>query len=376
MAVDLATTPSTKYATPPVASVSVVRSTIAGNEGEETGGLRVGGLRPGSSIEVVDSTISGNRATAPTSAGGGVGFGDYIAGDAGVVNSTISGNEAAYGGGISVGTPYATPPASPSDAYGAPSVENSTIANNTATTAGGGIYLGGYNTDPGTPYSPTGAADLPISSTIVADNTANGSANDLAAATVDQPGTFKAGSSLIETPGTAPVDQTPAGSSILGTDPQLGALADNGGPTRTQLPATGSPVVDKGVANGLATDQRGLARVSGGGTDIGSVELQVTPPPPDTTGPVITITKQPKKKLGTRKRKRNVRVGFKSDEPGSTFECKINGAAFKPCDRPFKVKLKAKPGKGAKYKIQIRGTDPAGNTGAAVRVKTRVIRKG
>ena len=91
---------------------------------------------------------------------------------------------------------------------------------------------------------------------------------------------------------------------------------------------------------------------------------------------MITITKQPKKKLGTRKRKRNVRVGFKSDEPGSTFECKINGAAFKPCDRPFKVKLKAKPGKGAKYKIQIRGTDPAGNTGAAVRVKTRVIRKG
>ncbi len=119
---------------------------------------------------------------------------------------------------------------------GAPTIRNSTIAGNTATTAGGGIYLGGYSTDPATTGSPSASADVPLSSTIVADNTAAGSPNDLAAATVDQPGTFELGSSLVETPGGAPVSQTPAGSSILGTDPQLGPLADNGGPDQDAAP--------------------------------------------------------------------------------------------------------------------------------------------
>jgi hypothetical protein len=57
----------------------------------------------------------------------------------------------------------------------------------------------------------------------------------------------------------------------------LGALADNGGPTRTHLPATNSPLIDKvttancGVAGGV--DQRGVARPAGPACDIGAVEL-------------------------------------------------------------------------------------------------------
>ncbi len=35
----------------------------------------------------------------------------------------------------------------------------------------------------------------------------------------------------------------PAGSDIIGQSPQLGALANNGGPTLTQLPADSSPAV-------------------------------------------------------------------------------------------------------------------------------------
>src|SRR5438067_1504120 len=52
---------------------------------------------------------------------------------------------------------------------------------------------------------------------------------------------------------------------IVGQDPQLGALQNNGGVLQTMLPATGSPAIDHGSAalaldgsgNQLLTDQRG-----------------------------------------------------------------------------------------------------------------------
>ena len=65
------------------------------------------------------------------------------------------------------------------------------------------------------------------------------------------------------------------------TNPLLGPLANNGGPTMTHAPLPGSPAIDA-VPNQactdlsgtpLATDQRGVARPQGGGCDIGSVEF-------------------------------------------------------------------------------------------------------
>ncbi len=58
-------------------------------------------------------------------------------------------------------------------------------------------------------------------------------------------------------------------------DPQLGPLADNGGPTLTHLPLPGSPAIDAGdPAYPLtwSTDQRGLPRIGGGRVDMGAVE--------------------------------------------------------------------------------------------------------
>jgi hypothetical protein len=49
-------------------------------------------------------------------------------------------------------------------------------------------------------------------------------------------------------------------------DPQLGPLADNGGPTRTS-------VVD------ITADQRGVTRPQGPGCDVGAVEVEVLIPP-------------------------------------------------------------------------------------------------
>jgi hypothetical protein len=65
-----------------------------------------------------------------------------------------------------------------------------------------------------------------------------------------------------------------------GTDPLLGPLADNGGPTMTHALMQDSPAIDR-IAAGCpppATDQRGVARPAGPACDAGSFEA---PPPGD-----------------------------------------------------------------------------------------------
>jgi hypothetical protein len=137
-----------------------------------------------------------------------------------------------------------------------------------------------------------------VTSPIVADNTADGIKQDLDRADDSTTGGFDLSYSLIEEKGDAPVTESPGGSNIFGSDPLLGALANNGGPTMTLLPAGTSPVVDHGKAPArLPEDQRGLNRdvdgdpgnaAGGDGSDIGAVEVQDPPvipvvPPADNT---------------------------------------------------------------------------------------------
>jgi hypothetical protein len=64
------------------------------------------------------------------------------------------------------------------------------------------------------------------------------------------------------------------------TNPQLGPLQNNGGPTHTELPKNGSPAIDKGL-NGACpkVDQRGIKRPQDGNgdgkavCDVGAVEV-------------------------------------------------------------------------------------------------------
>ena len=85
--------------------------------------------------------------------------------------------------------------------------------------------------------------------------------------------------SLVQTANAAGDARLAAGTgNIVGTPALLGPLANNGGPTQTHLPIAGSPVVNAGepaIVGAPATDQRGLARISQGRIDIGSVEIQV-----------------------------------------------------------------------------------------------------
>ncbi len=65
-----------------------------------------------------------------------------------------------------------------------------------------------------------------------------------------------------------------APSDVVGDEPMLGSLADNGGPTMTMMPLTGSPLIDAIPfdESDLLVDQRGEARPMGTGYDIGAVE--------------------------------------------------------------------------------------------------------
>ena len=72
----------------------------------------------------------------------------------------------------------------------------------------------------------------------------------------------------------------------------------------------------------------------------------------DANDPQTTITKEPKNKSPKRKAK----WAFTSDEPGSTFECKLDGRGFKPCDSPYVKRVKV-----GKHKFEVAAIDAAGN---------------
>jgi len=229
------------------AGLTIQSSTIRDNDASGVGG----GLAVQYSLgdfQIIDSTISGNEVVpGEVTRGGGIYF--YApAANLVVENSTISGNSAADpgdGGGLWV---YAA----------TADIRHTTISGNTAGAEGGGIYA----------YSGVVA----LSNSIVANDTAT-PPGDLAGF-----GTFDVSFSLVEDSGGANINDVTPADNIFGVDPQLGALANNGGPTETHKPALTSPAVgagDPAFAPPPANDQRGLPReVPNGELDMGSVELQ------------------------------------------------------------------------------------------------------
>lgn len=186
---------------------------------------------------VADTTASGN--TAATGAGM-----QFYETSLDAKNITVANNAAAFGGGIEIDSPPSA------------NIEFATVSGNTATTGGGGLRL--YNGTVEFSNSITGANAAPTDADV---QTLPG-------------GTLDANYSLIKDPGAANIT---GANNITGQDPQLGALANNGGPTETMLPAPTSPVIDAGdpaFTPPPATDQRGLPRVVGGRVDMGSVEVQ------------------------------------------------------------------------------------------------------
>lgn len=253
-------------------------SQIAGltiNNGSAADG---GGIRAGSPL-----ILTGDNS------GGGV----YAAQGLTVQNSTISSNNASEGAGLHV-------------LYGL-TAQNSTIATNTASADGGGIFHSGVGmtiTDStisgnaangatngnGGGISAGGSGANVLQNTIVSGNTAAVNGPDVYTASGGSPPT--ASFSLIGS--TSGSSLTTDGTDIVGQDPMLGSVSNNGGATPTMAPPFNSPVIDRGSSFGLGTDQRGAPRPTdlpgypnapgGDGSDIGAVELQPSEVVPTVSG--------------------------------------------------------------------------------------------
>jgi hypothetical protein len=299
------------------ASLGVFASVLTGNNSTGAagdGGAIADGGNPGAFTLIAGSTLGPNNTAGDT--GGGL-YGYYSAGF--VIASTISGNSAADDGG-GVYTYY--------NAY----AFDSTISGNTAGDDGGGAYI----------EAPIGGDTLYAVNTIISDNAAGPATGP------DVYGIVNAKYSLLENPTGATV--VPTGPNVIGADPQLGALQNNGGPTPTRRPAFSSPAVDKGYAV-FGTDQRNFPRpvdvptvgnVAGGdGSDIGAVELtlaEATPPPAAPAAPAApagqaagTVAK--KKKKCKKKKKKNRAAAAKKCKKKKTRQARrarwsgVRGAA-------------------------------------------------
>lgn len=234
-------------------SLSVYDSTIADNQATQYGG----GILNTGALTLEGVTVSGN--TANTNAGGlYLHSADPAMGQVTISNSTISGNQAkAYmGGGIWVY--YQT------ELW----LTNSTIAGNSAG-QGGGIFnyhqqaaraSGGRSMSDNVAQ----AGNIHLQNTIVANNTIANCGRSTQTEPIHSLGHNLDSGTTCEF--AAPGD-------LVGTNPQLGLLQDNGGPTWTRALLPGSPAIDAGDnVNCPATDQRGVSRPQGGTCDIGAYE--------------------------------------------------------------------------------------------------------
>ncbi|HXU38061.1 MAG TPA: HYR domain-containing protein [Blastocatellia bacterium] len=235
------------------AMLTITNCTLSGNSAAFGGGIENLGT-----LTITSSTLSGNSARAD---GGGI---LNNGGTLTITNSTLSGNTAQQqGGGIFQVL----------NAMGTANISFTTLSGNSATLNGGGIFNAAPNT-------------VNIKNSIVANSTSGGDCSNS--------GTFNATGVNFTTNGTCPgfTVVTPA-------QLNLGPLQNNGGNTETHALLPGSVAIDAApdctdvfgtperpkVGAPMAvvtTDQRGVGRPQGSACDVGSYEFV-----PCTTTPTI-----------------------------------------------------------------------------------------
>ncbi len=210
-------------------TLTITHGTLTGNSSVLGGGAIATGAS--SSNTVSSSVIYGNSTITQT--GGGI----LNTGTLTLTNVTLSDNEASSGGGL--------------QNQGTATLTNVTIYENTAVASGGGV-----NASDGT---------LTVVNSILAGNSA-ASGPDCAGTMVSQ------GYNLIQN-GSCTVNGSTTGH--VSGDPQLGALALNGGSTLNHALASGSPALDAGTNASCATaDQRGVARpIDGNGDSTATCDM-------------------------------------------------------------------------------------------------------
>jgi hypothetical protein len=177
-----------------------------------------------------------------------------------VSNSTFFGNTSVSRGGAL-------------NCEGASTITNCTITGNRVSSSsgnGGGIYT---------------TAQAKVYNTIVTGNFRGPSPGTTAS---DIVGTADSSSAdnLIGVGGAGGMSNGSQGNQVGVTNPGLGALANNGGPTQTMALLSGSPAIDRGsnaFVTVATTDQRGLTRIVNGIVDIGAYEVQAPSAPTAST---------------------------------------------------------------------------------------------
>jgi hypothetical protein len=283
-----------------------------------------------STLNLTNSTVRGSRADA----GGGIYNGaDGGAASVTLTGSTISNNRSdGLGGGIL------------NNATGFPAtltITNSTLSGNEALSDGGGIYnwarttnatatldyvtmMDNIGTDGQHIHTRQGGG--PQIATTVYGRSAFGHSN---AALTGYFATSSIGpGALTQTSNGYNISQqdlpNAVGTDLTLTNPQLGALANNGGGNQTHMPGVSSPARNS-IPNancGLATDQRGVARPrpAGGACDRGAVEAR----------PGTTLTLAPSPVNGVYGGSVTVTGTLTADEPvaplaGRTLTFTLNG---------------------------------------------------
>jgi predicted outer membrane repeat protein len=236
---------------------TITGSTISGNHTGNPGhsGADGGGIVNYGTMTIQDSTITGNTALGGDLNGG---HGGGISGNnTTITNSTITGNSALRGGGFA----------------GGGNIAHTTFSQNSAPD-GGALYLSSP-LEVGNTILKAGASGVNIFNNggSLITHGYNISSDD--------------GGGFLNGPG----DQ-------INTDPMLGPLQDNGGPTFTHALLPGSPAIDAGDPNFIPPpyyDQRGpdFLRVRNGHIDVGSFEVQAGSTPSPTPTATATPTTAP-----------------------------------------------------------------------------------
>jgi hypothetical protein len=264
-------------------SLSLINCTVSGNSTDGTGGGICADANATLTIE--SSTLSGNYA-------GDYGGGLANNGTLTINNSTLSDNRGEFAAGAILNG---------FDGDASLTVSNSTLSGNTTQLHGGGIFNGGQSTISNSTLSGNSGATagaivnrlatLDIKSTIL-------NRGELGPNISNDSGTVTShGYNLSSDDGGGVLN---AAGDQINTNPLLGPLQNNGGPTFTHQLLPGSPAIDAGDPNFTPPpffDQRGpgFDRVVNGCIDKGSFELQTatTPTPTPTSTPTPSLGLSP-----------------------------------------------------------------------------------
>jgi polymorphic membrane protein len=248
--------------------------TIINNQAEGRGAaIYNNGTEKGTATLIVsNSTLMSNFANGESGSGGGIYNDGSSLGNANsqIIDSTLTFNSAIESGGAIYNDGQ-------SSGHASLQIDNSTFSDNSAGLNSAGIYNLGAN---------GGDATVDLANTILK---AGGATDNI----INDSGTVTSlGYNLSDDDAggylTGPGDQ-------INTDPLLGPLQDNGGPTLTHELLSGSPAIDVGDPDFTSPpfyDQRGpdFFRVRNGRIDIGSFEVQVGSTPSPTPAPRPTPT--------------------------------------------------------------------------------------